>query len=103
MLSTGKAFQIALIRYCQSVQLKRKSFRQIPSMSQDTELVTAAHFPYLLHFSIQLVHFRQTDRLLIPYFFHNESNGIFPEPNQQTAGLFGYKIIIRMVKIAKGH
>ena len=101
MLSRLQTSQIAIIRNSQSMQFKGKCLRQITAMSQDTELVTATHFPDTLHFSIQLVHFRQADRFLIPYLFYNESNGIFPESYQQTAGFFCNKIMIRMIKIAE--
>ena len=83
------------------MQFKGKCLRQITTMSLDTELVAAAHFPDSLHFSIQSVHFRQTYRFLIPYLFYNESNGILPETYQQTAGFFSDKIMIRMIKIAE--
>ena len=103
MLSRLQTSQIAIIRNSQSMQFKGKCLRQIATVSQDTELVAAAHFSDSLHFSIQSVHFRQADRFLIPYLFYNESNGILPEAYQQTAGFFSDKIMIRMIKIAKRH
>ena len=103
VFSTFQAFQIAFVGYCQTMQFERKSLRQVSAMCQDAELVAAAHFSDLLHFSVQTVHIRQAKRFFIPYLFHNESYRIFPEANQQTAGFFSYKVIIRMVKIAKGH
>ena len=103
MLSRFQAFQIAIIRNSQSMQFKGKCLRKIASMSQDTKLITAAHFSDTLHFSILSIHFRQANRFLIPYLFHNESNGILPKAYQQTAGFFSDKIMIRMIKIAEWH
>ena len=101
MFSRLQTSQIAFIRDSQSMQFKGKCLRQITAVSQDTVLITASHFPDSLHFSIQFVHFRQANKFLIPYLFHNESNGIFLEAYQQTAGFFSDKIMIRMIKIAK--